>query len=135
MRTSYTQLLQIPYSEVDSHYRLRPDYVISHFQDITGLHSHEMGVDGPTMLAQSNAFWVLSKIKLKILAFPRFDETVELETWPLVPHGYTYLRDYVIRRDGKDILLGTSEWCTLDYTDQKPRRVQSVCYQIGRAHV
>ena len=53
-------------SETDSNNKMRIDNIVTDFQDITVLHSVEMGVDGKTMQEKSNAFWVLTKVKLKI---------------------------------------------------------------------
>ena len=134
MNNTYKLDHRIKYSEADSNYKLRLDHIISHFQDITGLHSNEMGIDGKTMLEKSNAFWVLTKVKLKITALPCFDETVEIETWPLPSKGVRFKRDYAISKDGKRLVSGSSEWCTLDFTDRKPRRVDSVCYPHDMLH-
>lgn len=134
MNNTYKLDHSVKYSEADSNYNLRLDHIISHFQDITGLHSNEMGIDGKTMLEKSNAFWVLTKVKVKINTMPVFDETVEIETWPLPSKGVRFKRDYAINKDGNRLVMCSSEWCTLDFTDRKPRRVDSVCYPHDMLH-
>ena len=57
---------RVNFAEVDHKSNMRLDYVISNIQKVTGFHSSEMGVDGPTTAQKSNAYWVVSKIKLKI---------------------------------------------------------------------
>ncbi len=134
MNNAYKFDYTVKYSEVDSNFNLRLDHIVSHFQDITGLHSSEMGIDAQTLLKNSNAFWVLTKLKLKIERLPRFDEIVEIETWPTMVSAVRFNRDYAINKDGKRIIMGASEWCTLDYTDRKIRKTSSICYPHDMPH-
>lgn len=125
---------RVKYSEADSDYRMRLDYAVTHFQDITGIHSAEMEIDGKTMLEKSGAFWVLTKIKMRIHRFPEFDENVEIETWPTVVKGVRFGRDYRISKEGQPLISGISEWCTLDFESGKPRRVDTVHYPHNMPH-
>ena len=128
MNNSYKIDYKVKYSEVDSDYKMRLDHIVTHFQDITGLHSDEMEIDGKTLLEKSNAFWVLTKLKMKIHRLPEFDETLEIETWPTVAKGVRFGRDYRISKDGIPLISGTSDWCTLDFDTRKPRRVDTIHY-------
>jgi len=83
MNNTYKLTHTVGYSEVDSYYKLRLDYIFSHFQNIAGLHSIEMGTDGESILEKSNALWVMTKMKLRIAELPRFGEIITVETWPL----------------------------------------------------
>ena len=87
MNNFYKYSQTVKYSDTDSRYKIRLDRIISHFQDITGLHSGEMGVDGKTLFKKSNAYWVLTKIKLKIIESPKFNDVMDIETWPIAPAG------------------------------------------------
>ena len=59
MNNYYKVNHKVKYSEVDNRYNMRLDHIVSHFQDITGLHSVEMEIDFDTMFKKSNAFWVM----------------------------------------------------------------------------
>lgn len=128
MNNTYKLKHTVSYSEVDSFYKLRLDYIFSHFQNIADLHSKEMGTDGEALLQKSNVFWVLTKVKLKIAEFPRFSDGLTIETWPLKAKGIRYDRDFCLSNREKTLVMGSSEWCTLDYTTHKLRRVDSVAY-------
>lgn len=134
MNNTYKIDYKVKYSEVDSNYLMRLDHIVTHFQDITGLHSNEMEIDGKTLLEKSNAFWVLTKLKMRIHQFPKFDELVEIETWPTVAKGVRFGRDYIISKDGTPLISGTSDWCTLDYETRKPRRVDTIHYPHTMPH-
>ena len=128
MNNTYKLTHTVGYSEVDSYYKLRLDYIFSHFQNIAGLHSIEMGTDGESILEKSNALWVMTKMKLRIAELPRFGETITVETWPLKAKGVRFDRDFVLNSKEKPLLMGSSEWCTLDFTTHKLRKVESVDY-------
>lgn len=134
MNNTYKMSHAVKYSETDSGYRLRLDHIVTHFQDITGLHSDEMGIDGKALLEKSNAFWVLTKLKLRIHRFPEFGETVQIETWPTVVKGVRFGRDYCISKDGIPLISGSSEWCTLDFDTKRPRRADTICYPHTMQH-
>ena len=129
-KTDYT----VNYSDVDNNYNMRLDYIISSFQDITGVHSEQIGIDGPTLLKKSNAFWILTKFKLNINKLPKNTEKIELETWPTTVGGVRFNRDYAIYKDGEKIISGASEWCILDYDTKAIRRSSTVCYPIDMPH-
>lgn len=134
MKNEYRLEHCVRYSEVDRDYRMRLDHIVTHFQDITGLHSKEMEIDGKTMRARSNAFWVLAKLKLRIHALPDYEDRVQIETWPSTAGGVKFTRDYTVSRDGQALVSCISEWCTLDCDTGRPRRVDSVHYPLSMPH-
>ncbi len=115
-------------TEIDSFWKMRIDHIIELFQAITGAHSIELGVDGPTLLEKSNAFWILTKFKIKICELPLMEDKIMVETWPTFAKGVRFGRDFSMQKGNKTIVMGTSEWCTLDYTTKELRRANSVCF-------
>ncbi len=134
MQNFYKTDYRVKSTEIDSSYKMRIDYIISLFQSITGVHSTELGVDGPTLLEKSNAFWIITKFKLKFNRFPIMDEKLQVETWPTTVKGVRFGRDFLLSKNGEDLIMGTSEWCTLDYTTKEIRRANSVCYPADMPH-
>lgn len=129
-KTEYT----VQSTEVDSNWKMRIDRIVELFQAITGTHSIEIGVDGPTLLEKSNAFWVLTKFKLKINKFPVMENDLTVETWPTFAKGVRFGRDFLLCKDDETLVMGASEWCTLDYTTKEIRRTNSVCYPTDMPH-
>ncbi len=108
---------------------LRFDSVLQIFQDATNLHSYEMQLDKDSLKASSNAFFVLTKIKFKILSDISFNDTVNLKTWPLkVNSPIRFYRDYQIENKGIVALCGHSEWCVLDYDTRALRKISTIKY-------
>ncbi len=134
MQNFYKTEYKIKSTEIDSNWKMRIDHIIELFQSITGIHSTQMGVDGPSLFKNSNAFWVLTKFKIKIDTLPLMEETVLVETWPTFVKGVRFGRDFLMQKDGKTYVMGSSEWCTLDYTTKELRRTNTVCYPTDMPH-
>ena len=134
MQNFYSKTHVINYSEVDSHYGLRFDQVLSTFQTLTFFHSGLMQVDGPTLAERSGAFWVLTRMKFEIRRLPRMGETTEMTTWPTTVTPFRFLRDYTIAIDGAAAIVGTSEWCTLDLETRTLRKSSTIAYPYEMAH-
>lgn len=134
MNPTYSIASRVRSTEVDHRFCLRPDHIAAYLQNITDLHATEMGLDGPTMMKESNAFWILSKMKMKIHQMPVFGDQLTLKTWPHATKGVRFLRDYTIHKDGLLMAACTSEWCVLDASDQKLRKADSICYPHDMIH-
>lgn len=126
---------QVDYSEVDSFNKLRIDGILSLLQLITTFHSKEMGVDGYNTAKKSNAFWVVSKFKLKILDIPKLFDHLKVETWPTTVSAIRFNRDYKIIKENSPCVLATSEWCTLDLDTKSLRKTSSICYPFDMEHI
>ena len=129
INNNYTLNLYINAEKCTKDGKIRFDSVLQAFQDVTNLHSYEMQLDKDTLKASSNAFFVLTKIKFKILSDISFNDTVNLKTWPLkVNSPIRFYRDYQIENNGVVALSGHSEWCVLDYDTRSLRKISSVKY-------
>ncbi len=134
MNNTYKINHKVKFSEVDVSYNMTPDSIVTYLQDMTGTHSLEMGVDADNMRKKSNAFWIITKIKLKIYSRPRFDDVLEFETWPTTVDRIRFERDYTVSRNGEMLVACRSQWCVLDCDTFKLRRTDSVCYPHDMLH-
>lgn len=133
MENYYSKINTISSSQVDSYHKIRFDSILNVFQDLATAHSTKMGVDFPTLLEKSNAFWVLSKIKFKIEGNIYQNDTVEAVTWPNKPSLIRFLRNFSVESKSSKI-QGVSEWCVLDATTNSIRKFDSICYPQDLVH-
>ncbi len=94
-------------------------------QDLATQHAFELGV-GVWDMAKRNLFWLTVRTRLRFLDRPRMMDKLTLHTCPIKPDALRGLRDYRIERDGKTMVLGTTEWAVLDTGSGKLRRMQGV---------
>ena len=121
-------------SEVDSNSALRFDSVLKIFQDITTAHSAHMKVDHDNLIASSNAYWVLAKIKFKIAGDIKTGDKYTAKTWPLAPSLLMFIREYKIATPTATV-DGRSEWCVLDATTLAIRKSNTIVYPQEMAHI
>ncbi len=94
--------------------------LFDYLQDIASDHAVLLGY-GREDLVKTRRFWVLSRMYAIINDFPRWGETVVIETWPKGTDKMFALRDYeVCTPDGRIMAAATSSWLILD---QGTRRI------------
>lgn len=135
MQNYFAHKHTVHYSEVDGKFRLRLDSVLSTFQMLTFFHSTQMQVDAPTLAERCEAFWVLSRMKYEIRRLPTMGDDLLLTTWPTTVTPFRFLRDYTIEgASGESLIVGTSEWCTLDIHSRLLRKSSTIAYPFDMPH-
>ncbi|MBR4998287.1 MAG: hypothetical protein IKY10_00250 [Clostridia bacterium] len=102
--------------------------LIKFFQIATFKHSHEMGLDHKSMVEISNAFWVITKMKLILKNRMVVKEKVSATTWTHELGAVRAVRDCVIKSGNSIKAKATSEWCCLDFETRKLRKLNSIHY-------
>ena len=115
-------------SQCDETLHLSVPAALAVCQDIATLHAGEMGVDGGTFYKKSNAYWVVSRIRLKMLRRPAMLDEITAETWPSAPAGVRCDRSYLISMGGEHLIEGRSEWTAIDADTRKLVRLEKTCY-------
>jgi acyl-ACP thioesterase len=87
-----------------------------------------MGVDRWSLLKKSNAFWVTTKVKLKINRMPALDEKFAMQTWPLQSTAVKFERDAKICAGKETLVAIKSEWVALDADTHKIRPAKSIYF-------
>ena len=136
MQNYFEKRHTVHYSEVDGHFRMRLDHILSTFQTLTFFHSADMEVDAPTLAEHSGAFWVLSRMKYEICRLPEMGEALTMTTWPTAVTPFRFLRDYTLTdASGECVIAGTSEWCTLDIQTRQLRKSSTIAYPYDMVHL
>lgn len=102
--------------------------LIKFFQIATFNHSSKMGLDHASMLEKSNAFWVVTKLKLKLSNKIKSSDRITATTWTHELGGVRALRDCVIKKKNLIVANCSSEWCCLDFETRRLRKMNSISY-------
>lgn len=108
---------QVPFSEM-----------VKMFQFTTFKHSNSLGLDHVAMLEKSNAFWVVSRIKIVIKKHAGLFDKLSATTWTHPIGLVKAVRDCEIKCKNSIIAKCTSEWCCLDFDTKKIRKLNSIHY-------
>ncbi len=91
-------------------------------------HANLIGLDHKTMEERDNAFWVVTKMKLKFINPIKVGEKLTLSTWTQPPEMVRFKRDGQIKAGSQVKVKSTTEWCCLDMENHRIRKASSIGY-------
>ncbi len=120
-----TLKFKVTSAETDMESRLRPGALINLLIQ-SATHSADKLGFGFESLKKHNLFWVFSRLTVNITRPLKWNEVVEVETWPKDIVGLLYTRDFIIRdEDGKVVAKAASAWLPIDLETKRPKRKES----------
>ena len=91
---------------------------------------------GRDNIAAIGGFWIVSKIRFDIKAYPQKPTDIIAETWPLPPGKIKVERQYRLKDNNGNILLNAaSEWCILSLGNRRPMRTQDEVLSCGKEYI
>jgi len=125
----YSMSSKVLASNVNIDNKLSISGIINLFQDIATYHAQEIGIDADTLREKSNAFWIVTKYKLKIKKAPRYLDGLTGVTWMMPRAKITVNRCFRFSdSDGNVCVEGISEWAILDLENRSIRRLSTTPY-------
>ena len=118
--------LRVRYRDVNREGKLKAVSWFGFMQEIAADHAETLGF-GYTGMTELGVFWVLARMRLRILRQPHVEEELKLETWP-----GTFRRLFAARHfrftdaEGKEVAVASSQWMILSQENQRPQRVEIV---------
>lgn len=115
--------------ETDALGRVSLANILYYFQEAANLHATSLDW-GLEYLDTINKFWVLSRLYIKIDAYPMHKDEIILETWSRGAEGFFAYRDYRVYANEKNCIDATSSWLILDKTTHRPTRPDKIGKEI-----
>ena len=118
--------LRVRYRDVNREGRLKAVSWFGFMQEIAADHAESLGF-GYTGMTELGVFWVLARMRIKILRQPHVEENLKLETWP-----GSFRRLFAARHfrftdaEGQSVAVASSQWMILSAENQRPQRVEIV---------
>ena len=121
-KLEYEKQYKIPVYDIGFDGSLSPHSLFNYLQDIASEHAVLLRF-GKDDLRKENRFWVLSRIAVKIIRWPGWEETLTVKTWPRGTEKLFALRDFEVNdKDGRTVALASSSWLVLDRTTRRVQR-------------
>jgi len=86
---------------------------------------------GYEFLERENAYWVLTRVLVEIDELPKWNDEIQIRTWPRGADGLFAVRDFELIKDGIIIGRVSSYWMILDRDSRRPKRIDQ--YQFIRS--
>ncbi|MGG7162702.1 acyl-[acyl-carrier-protein] thioesterase [Clostridium ihumii] len=81
MSAIYSEKYKIKFYETDYSKKIMLHSIINYMQEVSSNHANLLGC-GYDNLEEKGQFWVVSKINLEILKYPKWNDEIVFETWP-----------------------------------------------------
>ena len=95
--------------------------ICNYLQEAASLNAEELGFSKSDFdAAGGNVSWVLTRLVLKMNRYPKWEDTVVVETFPRGGRRIVAWRDFIIKSaSGETLGLATSEWMIIDLATRK----------------
>lgn len=108
--------------DIDFNGKLKFYCICGYFFELAARHANHLRF-GFKDLRQANVYWVLSRLHVKTLKYPEFEQKINIQTWHKGVGRLFGLRDFrIIDNDKQEIALATSAWIILDKKTGRPIR-------------
>ena len=124
---SLTTTYRIRTSDVDIRKNYKAFAFMSMAQEMANWHASRIGF-GYADLIKDNISWVVSRMRVKYLEAPKWEDGIQFTTWHKGPDGVFSLRDFeVADEEGKRTLIqATSSWLLIDTATRRMLRPDHV---------
>ncbi len=96
--------------DVDVNHRVKISKLFGFFQEVAWLNAQELKFGFFDLLNHHDAFWALSRLRMKILKYPRWNDVVTFKTWPVSSNRLFARRDLEFYLNNELCGYGTSDW-------------------------
>lgn len=108
--------------EVDARGQITMPMICRFMQETASHHASSLGF-GYDELAANNHIWVLAALRIHMIQYPHWKDTLIVQTWPTIHERLYYWRDFKFLNDREEILgMATSQWVVLDVNRRRPVR-------------
>ena len=126
MAEKYSEKYTIACYEADANQLLKPTAMLDWMQEIAGRDATRLGF-GYDHLQESNIAWVLSRTHVRFHNYPKWRETVDLQTWHKGAFKVLYLRDFLLKdSNGDSLISATTSWLIIDMNTRRMVRNQEL---------
>ncbi len=113
----------VGWQDVNAKGKLSMRAITQYLQESSWKHSRSLGF-GYDFVDQLNAIWVMGRLEVKMLQYPRWEDKVIIETWHRGAEGLMASRDFFIyNTDNQVIGAATSDWFIIGRDNRRPKRL------------
>lgn len=126
MIPKYSKTFKVNFRDVDFNYDLTMNALVDLMQEVSGEHALELGVDFTTDEDQQ-AYWIVSRAKMHLDRYPKWQEHIRIETYPIGVDKLFCMRRFDIF-DAQDEQIGyiIGYYILMDFHTHRPLRIQKM---------
>lgn len=122
-KTIFQQKRSIAWHDVDAKGRLKLSALAVFLQETSWIHSQQLGF-GYEFMDGQDALWVLRSIRAKISHYPKWNQSIKIETWHNNYQGLRALRDFLLTdENGNKLIAVSTDWIVINTKTRRPLRL------------
>ncbi len=114
MKDFYEQSYCVRVRDTDMFGLCRPSSVMNFLQESAAQHSVQLGIGRESLVKQSQATWMLVRLRYTLFRPLHGNETIQVKTWYRKPHGVFIQRDFELLCGDERIGYALSTWVLAD---------------------
>ena len=128
----FSQNYKTRWHDTDAHRRVRPTQLLVYMQETSNRHLASLGRSLDSMRDNEQLAFLLSRIRLEILAPLYAYEDITVSTWTSESKGFAFSRSYEIKRGDEIIAVADTTWALISLTTRQLCRAESI--DLGFEH-
>lgn len=126
MIPKYSKTFKINFRDVDFKYDLTMNALVDFMQEVSGEHALELGIDFTTDEDQK-AYWIVSRSKMHLERYPKWQEQIRIETYPVgIDKLFCMRRFDIFDEQNESIGYMIGYYILMDFRTHRPLRVQKM---------
>ena len=126
MKNMYKEKLVVDDTSIDYEMRVPITEIMRMLEIATFNHADSIGLDHDNMIKTSNAFWIVSKMKLLVTGSLKSGDKATIKTWTYEPGMIRFDRACELKVGSSIKAKAIAEWCCLDYETRRIRKGNSI---------
>lgn len=123
MEAIYEKKYTVQVNDIDFRQQLKLSSLFVYLQDMATEHGYRIGVGRDVLQEKYGIIWVLTRVRVDILRYPKFKEEITMQTWPEQPGKLEFNRNFIIYDKNNNIMAkAISQWVLIDFNTRKLRR-------------
>ncbi len=120
---TFQKTFEVRFCESNRHARMTPVALYNLLQESAHAHADSLGISAEAFAARGH-LWMLSRLRMDVLRYPRTKEMVRVETWPSTMRGLYAVREFLVLDEaGEALAKATSRWVVIDKAKQRAVRM------------
>ena len=125
----WTESFRVQSYEVTPSERASLQSLCNYMQEAAGNSARELGFSMEELLERGQA-WVLARLRMEIDRYPRWKDTVQVETWPSGLDRLYATREFILHDDEGPFARASSAWLVIDTERRRPTRPPAVLREV-----
>lgn len=126
MKNMYKEKLVVDDTSINFNMSVPITEIMRMLEIATFNHADMIGLDHDNMIKTSNAFWIVSKIKVLLNGELKTGDKVTVKTWTYEPGMIRFDRACELKVGSFIKAKSIAEWCCLDYETRKIRKGSTI---------